>query len=441
MNFFKATIILSFLTLANLQEVFADTVHLGLKINYETAMSHVERKDLPVIEMLKRISVVLPETRFLISGHTDSVGSYNMNVELSKGRATTVKLLMVYNGVPADRIETKWFSFDAPIASNETEPGRAKNRRTVATVYGLTRNQALNLARAADKSKRFYVIDIESEKVTDYVAEVLEPELDTPAEPEVVVEEDVVMDAELEAEQEELIETPPPVVVEQPKPVKVRKPSDRHRYFVGWALTDNELVASRTGFEAIWVTDFNQSISAGYQYRFGNSYWVGLSGAYGLQNYRVENNPIFNWDGVTPNLIKVGANLDYQPKGSKWGFGFDINYSEENFVISQLLEIRLRNVGMFGVAARGLYKFYDTDKYSARINGRLELPISGSDDIEPTGLPGFIFGTDLTLKKLMKHQEVNLGVFLGLRNFENIQNSQTESVVGFEIKFRNKRWP
>ena len=440
MSFFKATIILCITTVVFVHSVHADTVHLGLKINYETAMSHVERKDLPVIEMLKRISVVLPETRFLISGHTDIVGSYNMNVELSKGRATTVKLLMVYNGVSSDRIETKWFSFDAPIASNETEEGRAKNRRTVATVYGLTRNQALNLARAAQKSKRFYVIDIESEKVTDYVAEVLEPKLDTPAEPEVVVEEDVVVDAELEAEQEELIATPPPVV-EQPKPVKVRKPSDRHRYFVGWALTDNELVASRTGFEAIWVTDFNQSISAGYQYRFADSYWLGVSGAYGLQNYRVENNPIFNWDGVTPNLIKFGANLDYQPKESNWSFGLDINYSEENFVISELLDIRLQKAALFGLAARGLYKFYDTEKYSARFNGRLELPISGSDEIEPKGLPGFIIGSDLTFKKLMKHQEVNLGVFLGLRSFENIQNSQTESVVGFELKFRNKRWP
>jgi hypothetical protein len=439
MNFIKATLLLSILTVVNLQLAVADTVHLGLKINYETAMSHVEKRDLPVVEMLKRISLVLPETRFLISGHTDIVGSYNMNVELSKGRATTVKLLMVYNGVPADRIETKWFSFDAPIASNETEEGRAKNRRTVATVYGLTRNQALKLARAAEKSKRFYVIDIESEKVTDYVAEVLEPKLDVPAEPEVIVEEDVVVDAELEAEEEDLIETPP--AVEEPKPVKIRKPSDRHRYFVGWALTDNELVATRTGFEAIWVTDFNQSISAGYQYRFGNSYWLGLSGAYGLQNYRVENNPIFNWDGVTPNLIKFGANLDYQPKESNWAFGFDINYSEESFVISELLDIRLQKVGMLGVAARGLYKFYDTEKYSSRINGRLELPISGSDDIEPTGLPGFILGADVTLKKIMKYQEVNLGVFLGLRNFENIQNSQSESVVGFEVKFRNKRWP
>jgi hypothetical protein len=562
----------------------ADTVHLGLKIHYQTAMSHVEKKDLPVIEMLRRIAIILPDSKFLIAGHTDNVGTYDINYDLSKGRASIVKRLMLNSDISPDRIETKWFSYDAPIASNDTPEGRSKNRRTVATVYGLTSIQAAKLVRAAEKSKRFYVITLESEKVSDYINNILEPKIvvsSEPKDPEAVVEENVIVEAEqkAEAEQEKLqqIENENTKVIEnnienqfdkkaittvdttivveaekekvserlnkvegnsifeiknrvepkieaetehkskslpvensikipevseqvespigtkseiinspnaeeniiepstQPKFIpkkasltkealksepnkdkktkktetkknKVRKARkkrvslNRHRYYAGWDLTDNELVASRTGFTAIWVTDFNQSFSVGYQYKISKKYWLGGSGNYSLQNYRLENNPIFNWDGITPNLMKLSLNLDYQ-RNTKWNFGFDINYSEENFVISNGLNIALNKVGMYGISGRGNYKFYDSKRFSSRLNLKLEYPITGSDPIEPKGGLGFILGSDVTVKNIFKKYEVNLGVFYGIRNFENIQNKQVENLVGFDIKIRNKLWP
>ncbi|MDR2635225.1 MAG: OmpA family protein [Campylobacteraceae bacterium] len=62
-------------------------------------------------------------------GHADSVGSKWYNLKLSQNRAAAVKNKLVEYGVDADRVETKGFSDDKPLKSNDTEDGRAANRR------------------------------------------------------------------------------------------------------------------------------------------------------------------------------------------------------------------------------------------------------------------------------------------------------------------------
>ena len=70
-----------------------------------------------------------PEIFVEISGHTDSRGGYNMNMTLSKNRAEAVKEWLVSRGIDGSRIETVGYGPDNPIASNDTEEGRYKNRR------------------------------------------------------------------------------------------------------------------------------------------------------------------------------------------------------------------------------------------------------------------------------------------------------------------------
>ncbi len=428
-----------FMTFLSLNFAKANSVHLGLRIHYQTGMSHVEKKDMPVIEMLRRVSDIVPKSKFLIAGHTDIVGSYEMNVELSRSRADIIKLLMLRYGVDASRVETKWFSYDAPIDSNETDDGRSKNRRTVATVYGLSSIEAEALVKAANKSKRFYVIGVENEKVTDYVQEVLEPQIETStAVTTEIMEEQTLVDVETKAEETAVAE---PVVL--PKKKVKKPPSEKHRYSFGWTVTDNELTANNNQglYKAIWVTDFNHSFSFAYQYKIKPKWWLGASGAYSLHEYRLVDNVLFNWDNITPDLLKVSVNLDYE-LNSKLAFGFDVNYSEENFIASDGgLNIFLRKVGMIGISGRGTYRFYDSKNISSRLNAMLELPFVGSDEISPKGRFGVLAGADLSFKRLLKSQEINLGVYLGIRGFENDENSQDEAVAGFVIKFRNKRWP
>ena len=70
-----------------------------------------------------------PATTTVVEGHTDSVGSPGYNVALSERRANAVKQYLIRKGVDAKRIETQGFGLTKPIATNETEAGRALNRR------------------------------------------------------------------------------------------------------------------------------------------------------------------------------------------------------------------------------------------------------------------------------------------------------------------------
>jgi len=75
-----------------------------------------------------------PDLKVVIEGHTDNVGTAEFNKELSQKRADAVKQYMVEKGIDANRITAKGFGFDRPIASNDTEEGRQKNRRVEAAV-------------------------------------------------------------------------------------------------------------------------------------------------------------------------------------------------------------------------------------------------------------------------------------------------------------------
>ncbi len=70
-----------------------------------------------------------PKTLIRVEGHTDSIGSNEYNMGLSNRRATAVKNLLVQRGISASRIEVVGFGETVPVASNNTEAGRQKNRR------------------------------------------------------------------------------------------------------------------------------------------------------------------------------------------------------------------------------------------------------------------------------------------------------------------------
>lgn len=64
-----------------------------------------------------------------VSGHTDNVGGAEYNMTLSKNRAESVKKYLVSQGISSGRISVEYFGLTKPVASNETEEGRLKNRR------------------------------------------------------------------------------------------------------------------------------------------------------------------------------------------------------------------------------------------------------------------------------------------------------------------------
>jgi OOP family OmpA-OmpF porin len=70
-----------------------------------------------------------PERDIRIEGHTDSSGSEDLNQKLSQRRADAVKQLLIQNGIAANRIKSIGQGEAHPVASNNTEAGKAKNRR------------------------------------------------------------------------------------------------------------------------------------------------------------------------------------------------------------------------------------------------------------------------------------------------------------------------
>jgi outer membrane protein OmpA-like peptidoglycan-associated protein len=70
-----------------------------------------------------------PDTNILVVGHTDSQGTEDYNMTLSKNRAYAVTNYLSQNGISQGRLTTNWFGESQPIHDNTTAEGRAKNRR------------------------------------------------------------------------------------------------------------------------------------------------------------------------------------------------------------------------------------------------------------------------------------------------------------------------
>ncbi len=76
-----------------------------------------------------------PQYKFLISGHTDNVGSNKSNLILSENRAKSVVNYLVSKGVSPSRLKAKGYGESRPKASNKTPSGREQNRRIEASPF------------------------------------------------------------------------------------------------------------------------------------------------------------------------------------------------------------------------------------------------------------------------------------------------------------------
>lgn len=71
-----------------------------------------------------------PDIRVEIAGHTDNTGSPEHNLQLSQDRARAILQYLAGKGIAANRLQAKGYGATVPVADNETEAGRQKNRRT-----------------------------------------------------------------------------------------------------------------------------------------------------------------------------------------------------------------------------------------------------------------------------------------------------------------------
>ena len=77
-----------------------------------------------------------PGLRVRIEGHTDATGSANLNQVLSQQRAEAIRQALIEEGVDGARLTAQGLGEDQPIAANDSEAGRARNRRVEIVVLG-----------------------------------------------------------------------------------------------------------------------------------------------------------------------------------------------------------------------------------------------------------------------------------------------------------------
>ena len=70
-----------------------------------------------------------PDGTVQVVGHTDNTGEASYNLDLSQRRANSVARVLTNNGVPPQRVQAIGAGEDSPVASNQTEEGKAQNRR------------------------------------------------------------------------------------------------------------------------------------------------------------------------------------------------------------------------------------------------------------------------------------------------------------------------
>lgn len=76
-----------------------------------------------------------PLTDVAIGGYTDNTGSMEANTRVADARANAVKVYLEGQGIAGDRIEAKGYPMQDYVASNDTEAGRAQNRRVEIYIY------------------------------------------------------------------------------------------------------------------------------------------------------------------------------------------------------------------------------------------------------------------------------------------------------------------
>ncbi|MBL0136523.1 MAG: OmpA family protein [Chitinophagaceae bacterium] len=102
-----------------LKNIFFDSKMFELKTESTTELDKV-------VQLLKDN----PTLKIEISGHTDNIGKATDNLQLSEKRAQSVVKYLALKGIAPERLSSKGYGANQPVAPNTTEEGRSQNRRT-----------------------------------------------------------------------------------------------------------------------------------------------------------------------------------------------------------------------------------------------------------------------------------------------------------------------
>jgi outer membrane protein OmpA-like peptidoglycan-associated protein len=103
-------------------------------ITFDTGKSSLKPRFYGTLNDVAQVVAKYNETRLSIAGHTDNVGSDSYNQTLSQQRAANVRSYLAAQGVNTGRLNSYGYGESRPVASNQTNAGRAQNRRVEITI-------------------------------------------------------------------------------------------------------------------------------------------------------------------------------------------------------------------------------------------------------------------------------------------------------------------
>lgn len=113
--------------------VFNAANDIVLRLNgfsFDVGKAHIKESHVPLLNKLRQIVAMFPEAKVVVEGHTDASGSAATNMLLSQKRAFAImQYLRQTLMLPSEKISSMGYGSDKPIASNQTNEGRAQNRR------------------------------------------------------------------------------------------------------------------------------------------------------------------------------------------------------------------------------------------------------------------------------------------------------------------------
>ncbi|MDO2948976.1 OmpA family lipoprotein [Aeromonas simiae] len=106
-------------------------------ITFDSSSAQLKPAGANTLSGVATVVAEFDKTRLNVIGHTDSTGTRELNMKLSKQRADAVANQLIASGVAGSRIVTAGVGPDQPVASNSTEAGKAQNRRVTITLTPL----------------------------------------------------------------------------------------------------------------------------------------------------------------------------------------------------------------------------------------------------------------------------------------------------------------
>jgi len=99
-------------------------------LSFDSGKSELRQSSFDLLTKVEKVIDVFPRSELVIEGHTDSFGGDESNQQLSQRRAESVQQYMINAmRIPSYRLIATGYGETNPVANNETESGRARNRR------------------------------------------------------------------------------------------------------------------------------------------------------------------------------------------------------------------------------------------------------------------------------------------------------------------------